>query len=32
LTSDPAGNVYVMVRGLDATDNAHWLVRKLACD
>jgi hypothetical protein len=32
LAADPAGNVYVMVRGVDATDAAHWIVRKLACD
>jgi hypothetical protein len=32
LASDPAGNVYMTVRGVDATDNPHWIVRKLACD
>jgi hypothetical protein len=31
LAADAKGNVYGTVRGVDANDRAHWLVRKLAC-
>jgi hypothetical protein len=31
LVADRAGNVYGAVRGVDANNRAHWLVRRLAC-
>jgi len=32
LVADAAGNVYGMIRGVDANDTAHWIVRKLGCE
>jgi hypothetical protein len=31
LAADARGNVYGTVRGVDANNRAHWLVRRLAC-
>jgi hypothetical protein len=32
IVADPSGNLFSMVRGVDAAGSAHWLVQKLTCN